>query len=71
MFEHSMKEFLITGESKAAKRTALEEERKQRSEQTRKYQEQLFASQDRRYGGAEMASLDAYMEQLYEDDQVC
>lgn len=60
----------FSGESKAAKRTALEEERRQRSEQSRKYQEQLFASQDRRYGSAELASLDTYMEQLYEDDQV-
>eukprot|EP00892_Ulva_mutabilis_P011239 jgi/Ulvmu1/8488/UM044_0022.1 len=59
----------MSSESKEAKRTALEEEHRQRSEQSRKYQEQLFASQDQRYGSAELELLDKYMEELYEDDQ--
>ena len=56
------------GESKDAKAAALQSEQLARRQQQAKFQQQIFEAQARKYAAADIAHLDDYMEQLYEQD---
>jgi Kinesin-associated protein (KAP) len=56
-------------DSKIAKHAALQQEQRIQAEQQRRYQQQIFASQDRKYDSADIHMLSSYMEELYEDDR--
>jgi hypothetical protein len=47
----------------------MEAERQVRAERQRRFEEQIFAAQN--IETADIAAIDDYMEQLYEEDQVC
>jgi hypothetical protein len=67
---HAFDLLLHAGESKAAKKTALAEERQiQAARQQQFLEKEIFAAQASKYDSAALDNLDEYMELLYEDNQ--